>query len=60
MNVSFGYMAGLTINLQGLPSTYNKGLQEWVEPMLDGVKTTADSIQIAIGVLSTLTISLTR
>ncbi|KAK7902790.1 argininosuccinate lyase [Exophiala xenobiotica] len=52
----FGYMAGLMMSIKGLPSTYNKDLQESFEPMLDGVKTTADSIQIATGVLSTLTI----
>jgi len=52
----FGYMAGLMMSVKGLPSTYNKDLQESFEPMLDGVKTTADSIQIATGVLSTLTI----
>lgn len=38
-------------------STYNKDLQESVEPMLDHVKTVSDSIQIATGVLSTLKIS---
>ncbi len=52
----FGYMAGLMMSVKGLPSTYNKDLQESFEPMLQGVKTTADSIQIATGVLSTLTI----
>ncbi|PSS27170.1 hypothetical protein M430DRAFT_46285 [Amorphotheca resinae ATCC 22711] len=39
----------------GLPSTYNKDLQESLEPMLDHVKTCSDSIQIATGVFSTLT-----
>merc|ERR1711977_694101 len=53
---TFGQLAGLMMTLKGLPSTYNKDLQESFEPMLDGVKTTADSIQIATGVLSTLTI----
>ena len=52
----FGYMAGLMMSVKGLPSTYNKDLQESFEPMLQGVKTTADSIQIATGVLSTMTI----
>lgn len=51
-----GQMIGLTASVKGLPSTYNKDLQESFEPMLDGVKTTSDSIQIATGVLSTLTI----
>lgn len=52
----FGQMAGLMMTVKGLPSTYNKDLQESFEPMLDGTKTVADSIQIATGVLSTMTI----
>ncbi|KAI0416619.1 L-Aspartase-like protein [Xylaria grammica] len=32
---------------KGLPSTYNKDLQESWEPMLDHVKTISDSVQIA-------------
>ncbi|KAL7783844.1 L-Aspartase-like protein [Trichoderma ceciliae] len=39
-----------------LPSTYNKDLQESIEPMLDHVKTVSDSIQIANGVLATLNV----
>lgn len=53
---AFGHMAGFMMTLKGLPSTYNKDLQESVEPMLDHVKTVSDSIQIANGVLATLTI----
>ena len=52
----FGQMAGLMMRVKGLPSTYNKDLQESFEPMLDGTKTVADSIQIATGVLSTMSI----
>ena len=51
---AFGQMAGFMTTLKGLPSTYNKDLQESVEPMLDHVKTVSDSIQIAEGVLATL------
>ncbi|KAK7697537.1 argininosuccinate lyase [Diaporthe eres] len=51
---AFGDMAGFIMTLKGLPATYNKGLQEFVEPLLDHVKTVGDSIQIAEGVLSTL------
>lgn len=40
--------------LKGLPTTYNKDLQESVEPLLDHIKTVGDSMQIATGVLSTL------
>lgn len=52
----FGIMAGLMMSVKGLPSTYNKDLQESWDAMLKGVKATSDSIQIATGVLSTLTI----
>ncbi|RMZ81441.1 hypothetical protein DV738_g2155, partial [Chaetothyriales sp. CBS 135597] len=52
----FGYMAGLMMSVKGLPSTYNKDLQESWEPMQGGVKAVSDSIQIATGVLSTLSI----
>ncbi len=34
--------------------TYNKDLQESIEPLLDHLKTVSDSIQIANGVLATL------
>lgn len=53
---AFGQMAGLMMTIKGIPSTYNKDLQESVEPMLDHVKTVGDSVQIATGVLSTLAI----
>ena len=53
---AFGHMAGVMYTIKGIPSTYNKDLQETVEPMLDHVKTVGDSIQIATGVLSTLDI----
>lgn len=42
------------MSTKGLPSTYNKDLQESWEPMLDHVKTVSDSVQIANGVLATL------
>lgn len=51
---AFGHMAGLMYTIKGLPSTYDKDLQESVEPLLDHVKTIGNSIQIATGVLSTL------
>jgi argininosuccinate lyase len=41
--------------IKGLPTTYNKDLQASVEPLLDHIKTVGNSIQIATGVLSTLT-----
>ncbi|KAH6695684.1 L-Aspartase-like protein [Plectosphaerella plurivora] len=51
---AFGHMAGFMMTQKGLPSTYNKDLQESWEPMLDHVKTVSDSIRIAEGVLATL------
>ncbi|KAF4457792.1 argininosuccinate lyase [Fusarium albosuccineum] len=42
---------------KGLPSTHNKDLQESLDPMMDHVKTVPDSIQIANGALSTLTVN---
>lgn len=42
--------------IKGLPTTYNKDLQESVEPLLDHIKTVGDSMQIATGVLSTLSV----
>lgn len=53
---AFGHMAGVMYTIKGIPSTYNKDLQETVEPLLDHVRTVGDSIQIATGVLSTLDI----
>jgi argininosuccinate lyase len=48
-------MAGLMMSIKGIPSTYNKDLQESVEPMLEHVKTLKDSLLIASRVLATLT-----
>ncbi|EME84448.1 uncharacterized protein MYCFIDRAFT_187453 [Pseudocercospora fijiensis CIRAD86] len=53
---AFGHMTGLMMSVKGIPSTYNKDLQESVEPLLDHIKTVGDSVQIATGVLSTLSI----
>jgi len=53
----FGQMAGFMYTLKGLPSTYNKDLQEDKEPLFDCVRTVTDSFQIATGVLSTLRIN---
>lgn len=52
----FGQMAGFMMSLKGVPSTYNKDLQEDKEPLFDCIKTVSDSIGIFTGVLSTLTI----
>eukprot|EP00124_Ichthyophonus_hoferi_P001697 Ihof_evm3s96 gene=Ihof_evmTU3s96 len=50
----FGANAGFLMTLKGLPSTYNKDLQEDKEPMIDAAKTLSGVLQIATGVMSTL------
>jgi argininosuccinate lyase len=50
-----GNLTGLLMTLKGLPSTYNKDLQEDKEPLFDAVDTLAATLQIACGVISTLT-----
>lgn len=57
---AFGQMAGFMMTLKGLPSTYDKDLQESLEPIIDHIRTVDDSIQIAAGVLSTLSINRDR
>ncbi|KAK6342522.1 argininosuccinate lyase [Orbilia javanica] len=52
----FGQMAGFMYTLKGLPSSYNKDLQEDKEPIFDCCSTVNDSIQIATGVIATLAI----
>lgn len=53
---SFGHLAGLFCTTKGLPSTYNKDYQESLQAMISHVKTVSDSVQIANGILSTLTL----
>jgi argininosuccinate lyase len=50
-----GDLTGLLMTLKGLPSTYNKDLQEDKEPLFDAVDTLSGALQIACGVISTLT-----
>jgi len=52
----FGQMSGFMMSLKGIPSTYNKDLQEDKEPLFDAVDTTKNGLQIATGVISTLNI----
>ncbi|BFZ58381.1 polyamine transporter tpo5 [Savitreella phatthalungensis] len=52
----FGQMAGFSMTLKGVPSTYNKDLQEDKEPLFDCIRTVQDSLGILTGVLSTLNI----
>ncbi|KAI6128236.1 putative argininosuccinate lyase [Pisolithus croceorrhizus] len=50
----FGHMAGFMMTLKGLPSTYNKDLQEDKEPLFDAVDNIAASLKIAEGVIATM------
>ncbi|OZJ03336.1 putative argininosuccinate lyase [Bifiguratus adelaidae] len=53
----FGDMAGFMMTYKGVPSTYNKDLQEDKEPLFDAVTTISGCLQITTGVLSTLSIN---
>ena len=39
----FGSMTGLMMSIKGIPSTYNKDMQESLQPMLDTVRTLKES-----------------
>ena len=53
----FGDMSGLLMTLKGLPSTYNKDLQEDKEPLFDAIETLAGALPIAAGALATLSVN---
>lgn len=53
----FGRCAGFLMTLKGLPSTYNKDLQEDKEAMFDCYDTVHAVLQVATGVMSTLKIN---
>jgi hypothetical protein len=50
-------MAGFMMTLKGLPSTYNKDLQEDKEPLFDTVDNISACLRITQGVLSTVVIN---
>lgn len=50
-------MAGFMVTLKGLPSTYNKDLQEDKEPLFDTVDNISASLKIAEGVIATMNVS---
>mgnify|MGYP001278160568 CR=1 FL=1 len=50
-------MTGLMTTLKGLPTSYNKDLQEDKEPLFDAINNVSGSLQIATGVISTLTVN---
>ena len=55
---TFGQMAGFMMSLKGVPSTYNKDLQEDKEPLFDAVDTVSAALRIAEGVVATMNVSL--
>lgn len=55
-----GHLTGLLTTLKGLPSTYNKDLQEDKEPLFDTVDTLMLTLPIATGVVSTLTVDASK
>ncbi|MBN2289067.1 MAG: argininosuccinate lyase [Candidatus Glassbacteria bacterium] len=52
-----GRLAGLLATLKGLPSTYNKDLQEDKEPLFDCYDTLTASLRITAGVVVTLEVN---
>lgn len=52
----FGNCAGFLMTMKGLPSTYNKDMQEDKEAMFDMADTLSSVLQIAAGVMSTLSL----
>jgi argininosuccinate lyase len=52
----FGHLAGFMMTVKGLPSTYNKDLQESQEPLFDTMAQISACLQITTGVISTLSI----
>ncbi|KAF6005892.1 argininosuccinate lyase [Brettanomyces bruxellensis] len=52
----FGNLAGFMMSMKGIPSTYDKDMQEDKEPLFDALTTVEHSILIATGVISTLTV----
>jgi len=53
----FGNCAGFLMTLKGLPSTYNKDLQEDKEKLFDVVETLKGVLPVACGTLSSLAVS---
>lgn len=53
----YGNCCGFMMSMKGIPSTYNKDLQEDKEAMFDSYDTLTGVLQVATGVLSTLQIN---
>lgn len=56
----FGSLSGFLMSLKGVPSTYDKDMQEDKEPLFDCLTTVEHSILIADGVIGTLSINKTK
>jgi argininosuccinate lyase len=56
---AIGNLVGTMTTVKGIPSTYNKDLQESMSAMIIHVKSVSDSIKIMNGVISTLKINST-
>jgi argininosuccinate lyase len=52
-----GHLAGMLTTLKGLPSSYNKDLQEDKEPLFDVIDTLKLELPVAAGVIRTLTVN---
>ena len=52
-----GHLVGLLTTLKGLPSAYNKDLQEDKEPLFDAIDTLKLELPIAAGVIRTLKVN---
>jgi argininosuccinate lyase len=55
---TFGQLAGFMMTIKGLPSTYDKDLQEDKEPLFDATETLSRCLAILEGVVSTLNVRL--
>ncbi|MFQ6102087.1 MAG: argininosuccinate lyase [Anaerolineae bacterium] len=55
-----GHLTGLLTTLKGLPSSYNKDLQEDKEPLFDAIDTLKMELVIATGVIRTLEVNAER
>lgn len=53
----FGNMSGFMMTVKGLPSCYNKDLQEDKEALFDSIDTILAMLRISCGVVSTMTVN---
>jgi argininosuccinate lyase len=55
-----GHLAGLLTTLKGLPSAYNKDMQEDKEALFDAIDTLALELPVATGIIRTLQVNAAR